>query len=740
MKRSELASSPLHDEDDDALGGGFYGECVESFAEFNLDLDRSQPGTTEQFVDTKSLTSSHVLSHPSEGQSLVCLAHDQLEQGEKLKFIESQKAAEHFRLAASLFRQAAEAVGDEVTSASLQFLAENAGIMTSLIEECKAKQMPKSVDEVSSDKHNDSVNALSEPNSSEMNKALQTVLNDPHHYDKVYTVLPMSSSRSFFGEFQSQPVSFGESSRISLQQSRERVKGINRIPKMDMTLSSSSLSTSFMGQSLKTSSIPKSVQKFLRDLRRLEHRLASMGLMQPNSEEAASMREEEKLTSESSLSQSAARLSTLSSQLDESFMYLSHQESSDKAHSATERQNLPNPYGTHNRDTGSKAGYWNAGLGLLEMASKLTGISSPVSPNEETRKPQDIEPATAKSKESKTSTDVDESVSESFKLPTTANKKVEWNDSSMMLHQSAVSFSPDQSKGLFGIDEDDRQREILSTQMKYSTHPAGEGPAGVLRLLSTIERLSDENARLEETVESLKRAQHKNSLLTAQIDQFKIEYKLKIDQMKSEVFKMTSENKSDEVNNGQRDAIKQDTSFHDPRDKKINELERAMNALLKKMTEMKHDSDRKDDAIRYLKAKREKKDKEKKNKEKDSESTKAKPPIHGSNDGSGSGELSLSSRRGIAAKNISISTSSPPAQGVVGSHFGNSGNDNGTKQKGISTRSHDQSRTKPSQSTATSTLQNSLKRELSATSSSTSKNQSSSLRKGHQNLQQQTRL
>lgn len=91
----------------------------------------------------------------------------------------------------------------------------------------------------------------------------------------------------------------------------------------------------------------------------------------------------------------------------------------------------------------------------------------------------------------------------------------------------------------------------------------------------------EENARLETVVENLKSAQHKNTLLTAQIDQFKLEYKKKIDQVKAEVLTVSSANNTAGVSSGSAVTLSAEV-----KDKKLNELERTVSALLRKMTEV----------------------------------------------------------------------------------------------------------------------------------------------------------
>ncbi len=86
----------------------------------------------------------------------------------------------------------------------------------------------------------------------------------------------------------------------------------------------------------------------------------------------------------------------------------------------------------------------------------------------------------------------------------------------------------------------------------------------------------------------MKRTQHKNALLTAQIDQFKIEYKLKIDQMKAEITALSSSSRSSDssVPHNSGDSNCSRSLPPDAKDKKLNELERTVNALLRKMTEV----------------------------------------------------------------------------------------------------------------------------------------------------------
>lgn len=110
------------EEDDDHIGGGFYAHDFESMDQFSLDLDASYQHTaTDQFIDTKHLTSSHVLSPPEteNGKSFVQHAQEQFNAGENLKFIDGVKAKQHFSLAALYFQRAAEGVTDRTVSSQI---------------------------------------------------------------------------------------------------------------------------------------------------------------------------------------------------------------------------------------------------------------------------------------------------------------------------------------------------------------------------------------------------------------------------------------------------------------------------------------------------------------------------------------------------------------------------------------------------------------------------------------------
>ena len=89
----------------------------------------------------------------------------------------------------------------------------------------------------------------------------------------------------------------------------------------------------------------------------------------------------------------------------------------------------------------------------------------------------------------------------------------------------------------------------------------------------------EENAKLEKAVEELKRTQHRNSFINAQIDQFKVEYKLKIDQIKADILNATR-------NTGCKTGESDNKMFIDDKDKRLNELERTVNALLQKMAQV----------------------------------------------------------------------------------------------------------------------------------------------------------
>lgn len=119
-----LTSSPSMDCDDEdgEVSGGFYSQDFESVDQLNLDLDASSHQnavTIDQFIDTKNLTSNHVLSPPgnfsreeSGGESFVQHAQEQFDAGEKVKFTDGIKAKQHFSLAALYFQRAAEGISN----------------------------------------------------------------------------------------------------------------------------------------------------------------------------------------------------------------------------------------------------------------------------------------------------------------------------------------------------------------------------------------------------------------------------------------------------------------------------------------------------------------------------------------------------------------------------------------------------------------------------------------------------
>lgn len=80
-------------------------------------------------------------------------------------------------------------------------------------------------------------------------------------------------------------------------------------------------------------------------------------------------------------------------------------------------------------------------------------------------------------------------------------------------------------------------------------------------------------------METLKSAQNKNAHLTSQIDQFKVEYKLRIDQMRADMILQMS------AQSGTKNTDKE-KGEDDLKDKKLNELERTIHALLRKMAEV----------------------------------------------------------------------------------------------------------------------------------------------------------
>jgi hypothetical protein len=112
------SSLDCDDDDDDQISGGFYSHDFESVDQLNLDMDTSyQHTTTDQFINTKNLTSNHILAPSGEsGESFVQHAQEQFDAGEKLKFRDGTKAKQHYSLAALYFQRAAEAIDDRTVS------------------------------------------------------------------------------------------------------------------------------------------------------------------------------------------------------------------------------------------------------------------------------------------------------------------------------------------------------------------------------------------------------------------------------------------------------------------------------------------------------------------------------------------------------------------------------------------------------------------------------------------------
>jgi hypothetical protein len=81
-------------------------------------MDASHQNTaTDQFIDTKDMTSNHILAPPGEsGESFVQHAQEQFDAGETLKFTDGVKAKQHFSLAALYFQRAADGVRDNTVS------------------------------------------------------------------------------------------------------------------------------------------------------------------------------------------------------------------------------------------------------------------------------------------------------------------------------------------------------------------------------------------------------------------------------------------------------------------------------------------------------------------------------------------------------------------------------------------------------------------------------------------------
>lgn len=335
--------------------------------------------------------------------------------------------------------------------------------------------------------------------------------------------------------------------RVSLEQSRHRATGVSKVPSMDLSTSSSRMAPSPSGD---VSNRHHPQRQFLHDLRLLERRLGDIGLMPlTESTAAASLRERESETSKSFLTSSSARLQALSSGLsmDESFIFLpthtlpqeersnsrggghisplpSQSSSSPRSREAQQSVRPNNPYGkstyTRNKNivsSGGKEGdgssmgegpgaasnfssdqtsYWGTGLGLLQMASKITGISGDTSANDDSgsqegkkgRKPGAISapygggPVWVQQSDGPQSSSPD--ISEHNDSPS-----LHWNEHSTILPSNTSikdSFSPTPGQT--------KASEISFSRLKRAGEEGeqteGGGAEGVLRLLSTIERLS----------------------------------------------------------------------------------------------------------------------------------------------------------------------------------------------------------------------------------------------------------
>ena len=382
---------------------------------------------------------------------------------------------------------------------------------------------------------------------------LESVLNAPHHYDRIYTVLPMSTSMSFFGGFNTAPVPSEENSRASLAHSRGRAVGVSSVPMMDLS-SSSSFSSSRPGNSGSASTIhiSKPMQRFVQDLRLLERRLGSIGLM-PLTESAAatSLRHKDNVTSQSALTSSTARLNFLSSRLDESFIMLSQdiQNTSFRAagtESTETRKKVPNcqpnPYGNRNStekgnksssrnapdtsessSTSDQTGYW--GAGIMEIASKITGIASKDASGEKKNKSSGLSSAPYGGaaampqhqahfrRDINLQSNDDDEPAIVNRINSDVGQSMRWNECSTLLpstydseihkgNSNSTSRKNDTIRGRTESWESVSSAGVMDSELLDNTHQStsglvvdgsvaiNDGSEGILRLLSTIERLS----------------------------------------------------------------------------------------------------------------------------------------------------------------------------------------------------------------------------------------------------------
>ena len=402
-------------------------------------------------------------------------------------------------------------------------LADNSETMATLLEKFISKKS-LTADSVESHKAIEKKSPKNSPSKlvdqidgaslSESAHNLESVLNAPHLYDKVYEVLPMSTSMSFFGEFNTSTPS-EDSGRPNLTQSRDRAQGVSNVPKMDLSMSSSFYSSS----QTPVSNLSQPVRSFLQDLRLLERRLSGIGLMPTADSAAVSYREKENDNAKAALSTSTARLNFISSRLDESFIVLPNTNnrsgngmspptalnSSKKGKGNEPANTQPNPYGSNTRKvegtnsssskpedsaSSSDSGYWGQGMGLFQMASKITGYSGNGSSDKnDTRviKPHDSEPKELHGNDSKIQSerDIDDTT-------------VQWNENSIIHPPSTVEEIRNKSKenkirtnSWENVSEYETVAgKSMNKNSNKSSFNDSDTSKGVLRLLDTIECLS----------------------------------------------------------------------------------------------------------------------------------------------------------------------------------------------------------------------------------------------------------
>mmetsp|Transcript_21784 Transcript_21784/g.31708 ORF Transcript_21784/g.31708 Transcript_21784/m.31708 type:complete len:609 (-) Transcript_21784:418-2244(-) len=329
------------------------------------------------------------------------------------------------------------------------------------------------------------------------------------------------------------------------------------------------------------SKIPKAEEKAdnsIDDLLILESKLEEIGLMPPS----ALLRDDK-----SALSSSTARLNFLSSNLGESFMFLSSS------------MQLGNSV--------SFSGPRLPGVGVGERKPKEVGYF-PSTNTDSTNATSAYGPYGIASKKpnppsSTTSADQASERPGGTYWGAAAEGLLAWATPRAPSERPPVPGQPVSNPPAAGYAMDASINWNDKSGIMAGTTGDSGGADGMLKLLDTIERLSAENSRLENAVQTLKAEKKKNQILLQQVDSFKKEYKTRLQSIKSKMVADRSTSQENGADHGRRSGDNEYSSRN-----RMNELERTVKGLMGRISELKAENEKKDKVLRAYKARQSQRD------------------------------------------------------------------------------------------------------------------------------------